>query len=55
MKFTTVLALATGAMATVHSGSVSYTTKVVSAVTTYIPAPTELAYGANTYTITEVR
>ncbi|KAH6631071.1 clock-controlled protein 6 [Chaetomium sp. MPI-SDFR-AT-0129] len=52
MKFTTVLALATGAMATAHS-SVSYTTKVVTAVTTYIPAPTEIAYGANTYTVTE--
>lgn len=57
MKLTAaVLALATGAMATAANNGtvVSYTTEVVTAVTTYCPGPTEIAYGTHTYTISEV-
>jgi hypothetical protein len=31
-----------------------YTTEVVTAVTTYCPEATEITYGTNTYTVTEV-
>ncbi|KAL2175778.1 uncharacterized protein P884DRAFT_271098 [Thermothelomyces heterothallicus CBS 202.75] len=55
MKLTAaVLALASGAMAAVAgNGTVSYTTEVVTAVTTFCPGPTEIAYGSVTYTVTE--
>lgn len=33
----------------------SYTTKVVTAVTTYCPEATQITHGGNTYTVTEVR
>jgi len=52
MKFTAVLALAAGAMA-FSNGTISYTTEVVTAVTTYCPGPTQVTYGGSTYTITE--
>ncbi|KAK3301361.1 uncharacterized protein B0H64DRAFT_36626 [Chaetomium fimeti] len=52
MKFATVLALAAGAMA-FKNETVSYTTEVVTAVTTFCPGPTEVTYGQSTYTITE--
>ncbi|KAL2018850.1 hypothetical protein VTK56DRAFT_339 [Thermocarpiscus australiensis] len=51
MKFSTaVLALAAGASA--HS-NVTYTTEVVTAITTYCPEATTLTHGGKTYTITE--
>jgi len=55
MKFAAVLALAVGAMAHSNNTVVSYTTEVVTAVTTFCPGPTEIAYGDHTYTVTEVR
>lgn len=52
MKFSAVaLLLAAGANAFTN---VTYTTEVVTAVTTYCPEPTEVTYGGTTYTITEV-
>lgn len=51
MKFSTaVLALAAGANA---FKNVTYTTEVVTAITTYCPEPTTVEYGGTTYTITE--
>jgi len=52
MKFAAVLALAAGAMA-LKNETVTYVTSVVTAVTTYCPAATEVTYGGNTYTVTE--
>ncbi|KAJ4306128.1 hypothetical protein N0V88_000924 [Collariella sp. IMI 366227] len=64
MKFTALLALATGALAvssfydddvetsTSAAAGVTYTTEVVTAITTYCPEPTEVTYGGSTYTIT---
>lgn len=52
MKFSAaVLALAAGANA---FKNVTYTTEVVTAITTYCPEPTTVEYGGTTYTITEV-
>lgn len=54
MKFTAaLLALAAGAMALKNNGTVVYETKVVTAITTFCPAPTEVTYGGSTYTVTE--
>jgi len=58
MKFATaVLALAVGAMAlkndTLAVTSVTYTTQVVTALTTFCPEATEVTYGGSTYTVTE--
>jgi len=50
MKFSAVLLAAAGVSA---FQNVTYTTEVVTAVTTYCPEPTELTYGGTTYTITE--
>lgn len=51
MKFSAaVLALAAGASA---FKNVTYTTEVVTAITTYCPEPTEIEYGSHTYTVTE--
>jgi len=51
MKFSAaVLALAAGANA---FKNVTYTTEVVTAITTYCPEPTTVEYGGTTYTITE--
>jgi len=36
------------------SSAVEYTTEVVTKVTTYCPGPTEVTYGGETYTVTEV-
>ena len=36
------------------SSVVEYTTEVVTKVTTYCPGPTEVTYGGETYTVTEV-
>ncbi|KAK4121125.1 hypothetical protein N657DRAFT_648497 [Parathielavia appendiculata] len=33
--------------------SVTYTTEIVTAITTYCPAPTTVTYGGSTYTVTE--
>ncbi|KAM7198030.1 hypothetical protein V8F33_005297 [Rhypophila sp. PSN 637] len=54
MKFSaaTVLAAVAGAQAYAYS-NVTYTTEVVTAVTTYCPGPTQITYGGETYTITE--
>jgi hypothetical protein len=53
MKFTAaVLALAAGASA---FKNVTYTTEVVTAVTTFCPVATEVEVGGSTYTVTEVR
>ncbi|KAK3989285.1 clock-controlled protein 6 [Cladorrhinum sp. PSN332] len=50
MKFSAaVLALAAGANA---FKNVTYTTEVVTAITTYCPEPTTVTYGGTTYTIT---
>lgn len=37
------------------AANVTYTTKVVTAYETYCPGPTQITYGTNTYTVTEVR
>ncbi|GAB1313891.1 Clock-controlled protein 6 [Madurella fahalii] len=51
MKFSAVvLALAAGASA---FQNVTYTTEVVTAITTFCPQPTEVEYGGHTYTVTE--
>jgi len=50
MKFSAVLLAAAGVNA---FQNVTYTTEVVTAVTTYCPEATELTYGGTTYTITE--
>jgi hypothetical protein len=51
MKFSAaVLALAAGANA---FKNVTYTTEIVTAITTYCPEPTTVEYGGTTYTITE--
>lgn len=51
MKFSAaVLALAAGANA---FKNVTYTTEVVTAITTFCPEPTTVEYGGTTYTITE--
>jgi hypothetical protein len=54
MKFSAaaVVAVVAGVSA---SSNVTYTTEVVTAVTTYCPASTQITYGNNTYTVTEVR
>ena len=55
MKFATaVLALAVGAMALKNETlAVTYTTQVVTALTTFCPEATEVTYGGSTYTVTE--
>lgn len=53
MKFAAaLLALAVGVMAA-SNDTVTYTTEVVTAITTYCPEATEVTYGGSTYTITE--
>ncbi|KAJ4309135.1 hypothetical protein N0V84_011678 [Fusarium piperis] len=52
MKFAAALAFAAGVAAHAKS-NVTYTTEVVTAYTTYCPAPTEITHGGKTYTITE--
>ncbi|KAM7221082.1 hypothetical protein V8F06_003467 [Rhypophila decipiens] len=54
MKFSaaTVLAAVAGAQAYAYS-NVTYTTEVVTAVTTYCPGPTQITYGGETYTVSE--
>ncbi|KAK3685438.1 hypothetical protein B0T22DRAFT_442614 [Podospora appendiculata] len=52
MKFSAAAVLA--AVAGAHAWSnVTYTTEIVTAVTTFCPGPTEISYGGTTYTITE--
>ncbi|KAF5019040.1 hypothetical protein F66182_8961 [Fusarium sp. NRRL 66182] len=51
MKFAAALAFAAGVAA--HAKNVTYTTEVVTAYTTYCPAPTEITHGGKTYTVTE--
>lgn len=54
MKFSAaaVLAAAAGAQAYGYN-NVTYTTEVVTAVTTYCPGPTQITYGGETYTVSE--
>lgn len=54
MKFSaaTVLAAAASVQAYAYS-NVTYTTEVVTAVTTYCPGPTQITYGGETYTVSE--
>jgi len=52
MKFSAAAVLAAAAGAHAWS-NVTYTTKTVTALTTYCPGPTEITHGATTYTITE--
>lgn len=52
MKFSAAAVLAAAAGAHAWS-NVTYTTEVVTALTTYCPGPTEITHGATTYTITE--
>jgi hypothetical protein len=60
MKFAiAVAALAAGVSAGYPAYSAapnvtSYTTQVVTSYETYCPGPTEITYGTNTYTVTEV-
>ena len=51
-----VAALAAGASAhyAQGNGTISYTTEVLTAYTTYCPASTTLVHGDQTYTVTEV-
>lgn len=54
MKFSAAAVLA--AVAGAHAWSnVTYTTEVVTALTTYCPSATEITHGGTTYTVTEVR
>jgi len=53
MKFSAAALIATAAGAAAWQGNVTYTTEVVTAVTTYCPFATEVTYGGTTYTITE--
>jgi hypothetical protein len=53
MKFSAAAVLAVAAGVNAFQ-NVTYTTEVVTAVTTYCPEPTEITYGGTTYTITEV-
>lgn len=53
MKFFAVAAALVGAVSASARGNVTYTTEVVTAYTTYCPAPTTLTYSDKTYTITE--
>lgn len=54
MKFSAAAVLA--AVAGAHAWSnVTYTTEVVTALTTYCPMATEIVHGGTTYTVTEVR
>jgi hypothetical protein len=57
MRFSTVAVLATGVSAGVaqwpsQNGTVAYTTEVVTALTTYCPAATQLTHNGKTYTVT---
>jgi polyisoprenoid-binding protein YceI len=56
MQFTvaSVLALAATASAT-YASNVTYTTEIVTAVTTYCPAATQISFNGQTYSVTEVR
>lgn len=57
MKFSAAAVLAAAAGVKAYSNATyptSYTTEVVTAVTTYCPEATEITYGTNTYTVTEV-
>ncbi len=53
MKFSAAAVLATAAGVSAWN-NVTYTTEVVTAVTTYCPAATEITHGGQTYTVTEV-
>jgi hypothetical protein len=52
LKFSAAAVLAVAAGAQAHS-NVTYTTEVVTALTTYCPASTQITYGGTTYTVTE--
>jgi hypothetical protein len=52
MKFSAAAVLATAAGVSAWN-NVTYTTEVVTAVTTYCPAATEITHGGQTYTVTE--
>jgi hypothetical protein len=54
MKFSAAAVLAAAAGAHAWS-NVTYTTEVVTALTTYCPSATEITHGGTTYTVTEVR
>jgi hypothetical protein len=54
-----VIALAAGVSASSYPAfspapNVTYTTQVVTSYETYCPGPTQITYGTNTYTVTEV-
>jgi len=53
MKFSVAAVIAAAAGAQAWAGNVTYTTEVVTAVTTYCPYATQITYGSSTYTITE--
>lgn len=55
MKFTVaaVAALAVGVSAGTAHQNVTYTTEVVTELTTFCPGPTEISHNGKTYTITE--
>ena len=58
MRFTVAAAaaaLVAGVSANYSNGTTMYTTEVVTAYTTYCPAPTSIVHGNMTYTVTEVR
>jgi len=59
MRFTVAAAaaaaLVAGVSANYSNATTIYTTEVVTAYTTYCPAPTSIVHGNQTYTVTEVR
>lgn len=54
MKFSAAAVLAVAAGVSAFE-NVTYTTEVVTAITTFCPAATELTHAGTTYTISEVR
>lgn len=53
MQFKAVSVLALAATAAATYGNVSYTTEIVTEVTTYCPEATQISYNGQTYTVTE--
>jgi len=53
MKFSTAAALAAVAGTQAWASNVTYTTEIVTALTTWCPASTQVTYGGSTYTVTE--
>jgi hypothetical protein len=50
-SFAALALAATGALAGWDNGTVAYTTEIVTALTTYCPASTQITQGGKTYTV----